>query len=439
MSIKRSRLWSLLRQTRGMGLSLWLLVLGVILFLVGSALSFQPLIKPFLEWLGEAAYRILAPVLPPTGENFAAHLLGGFCLIISFVLLLMGIRRMFLHLMETIDPTLAQGNLGEIYLRRRKLAQGPKIVAIGGGTGLSTLLRGLKAHSSNITAIVTVTDDGGSSGRLRQDLGIIPPGDIRSCLAALADSEKTMADLFQYRFKGAAGSLSGHALGNLLIAALVDQAGGDFDQALESASKVLTIVGRVMPSTTERVGLKALLADGSEVTGESKIASSGRTIRRVFLDPPGPAPHAMALEAIAAADIIVIGPGSVYTSVIPNLLIPGIADEIKRSKAVKVYVCNVMTEAGESDSMGASEHVTAVQVNVARRVFDYVMVNTTVPSPSLLERYQQSGQHFVTPDPEVIRSMGFHVVPGDFISETNFVRHDPAKIASRLMRLLQKH
>ncbi len=432
--MKRGRVSSIFNQAKEIGRTAWLLLLGIALFLLGSALSFQPVIKPFLEGLGDVASKILAPVLPPTQEVYAAHLLGGALLVLAIVVIIMAIRRAFLHLMQTIDPTLAQGNLGEIYLRRRRLAQGPKIVTLGGGTGLSTLLRGLKSHTSNITAVVTVTDDGGSSGRLSVDLGIIPPGDIRNCLAALADSEKTMGDLFQYRFKGAAGSLSGHSLGNLLIAALVDQAGGDFDKAIEAASKVLTITGSVMPSTTERVGLKALLSDGREVCGESNIVGHGRLISRILLDPPGVAPHAPALKAIAEADLIVIGPGSIYSSVIPNLLVPGIADAISQSKAIKVYICNVMTEPGESDSFNASEHVSAIQVNAPRRVFDYVLVNTSRPSQAMLDRYEQSGQHFVEPDYDQIKKMGFRVITGNFISESDFVRHDPSRIAARLIK-----
>lgn len=423
-------------QAKEIGRSLWLLLLGVALFLLGSALSFQPLIKPFLEGLGDVASRILAPVLPPTQSAYAAHLLGGVLLVLGFLLIIMAIRRIFVHLMQTIDPHLSQGNLGEIYLKRRRLAQGPKIVAFGGGTGLSTLLRGLKSHTTNITAIVTVTDDGGSSGRLSHDMGIIPPGDIRNCLAALADSEKAMTDLFQYRFKAEAGSLSGHSLGNLFIAALVDQAGGDFDKAIETASKVLTISGSVMPSTTDRVGIRAILTDGTEVCGESKIAGHGRLISRILLDPPDVQPHAPTFKAIAEADLIILGPGSVYSSIIPNLLVPGMADAINQSKAIKVYICNVMTEPGESEGFNASEHVSAIQLNAPRRVFDHVLVNTSRPSQAMLDRYEEKGQHFVEPDYDQIKKMGFKVLTGNFISESDFVRHDPARISARLIKLV---
>ncbi len=345
---------------------------------------------------------------------------------------------MFLHLLETLNPGMSEEKVGEVYLRRQKLAQGPKIVALGGGTGLSTLLRGLKVHTSNITAIVTVTDDGGSSGRLVQDMGMIPPGDIRNCLVALADAEKAMTDLFQHRFKDDSGSLSGHSMGNLLIAALVDQARGDFEQAVDLAAKVLTIRGRVVPSTLERVGLRAILDNGQEICGETAIVRAAGGIRRIFLDPPDVSPQQAALDAIAEADLICIGPGSVYTSIIPTLLVPGIADAIRSSNARKAYICNVMTQPGESDQFTASEHVTAVQVNVETRVFDYVVVNTAMPSQELLDRYQKEKQNFVEPDIDRIRATGFKVLKGDFMSESNVVRHDPMRVAAKLVGLLDK-
>jgi len=307
---------------------------------------------------------------------------------------------------------------------------------MGGGTGLSTLLRGLKQQSSNITAVVTVTDDGGSSGKLIQEKGMIPPGDIRNCLVALADAEKSMTDLFQHRFQNDSGSLSGHAIGNLLIAALVDQAKGDFERAIEIASDVLAIRGRVVPSTLARVGLRAVLEDGVEVCGETAIVAAGRRIRRIHLDPPNCVGYKAAVEAIQAADLICIGPGSVYTSIIPNLLVPEIAEALRLSKAPKVYICNVMTQPGESDSFSASEHVTTIINNTERRVFDYVMVNTGTPNDSLLGRYREVGQHLVEPDIDRIRVMGLKVLQGNYMSETDFVRHDPMKVVSRLMTLV---
>ena len=225
---------------------------------------------------------------------------------------------------------------------------------------------------------------------------------------------------------------------NVLIAALVDQAQGDFEKAVEIASDVLAIRGRVVPSTLERVSLRAILEDGAEICGETAIVAAGQLIRRIFLDPASVAPHLPALEAIRNADLICIGPGSVYTSVIPNLLIPGIAQALRESKAPKVYICNVMTQPGESDSFTASEHVTAVQVNVQARIFDYVMVNTAVPSDASLEKYRESGQFFVDADFDRIKAMGFRPVTGNFMSESDFVRHDPMRVAARLVQMVTR-
>ena len=319
--------------------------------------------------------------------------------------------------------------------RKQVLAHGPQIVALGGGTGLSTLLKGWKQHSSNITAIVTVTDDGGSSGRLIQDKGMIPPGDIRNCLVALADAEKEMTDLFSFRFKDG-GSLSGHSMGNLIITALVEQAKGDFEQAINIASKVLAIRGEVMPSTLDHVGLHALLDNGQEISGETAIVDAGRKIRELRLAPSEVEAYQPALDAIADADMICIGPGSVYTSVIPNLLIPGMAQALKESKAIKVYICNVMTQKGESDTFSASEHVGAIMQQVKERVFDYVLVNTGVPTDASLEKYRAVGQIFVDPDIDRIKAMGLRIIPGNFMSDTDYVRHDQVKVVSKLMTIL---
>src|SRR5690606_25428060 len=247
--------------------------------------------------------------------------------------------------------------LAEVVYERRHLQKGPRVVVLGGGTGLTSLLRGLKAHTGNITAIVTVADDGGSSGKLRDHLGIPPPGDLRNTLVALAAAEPLMQRLFQYRFPDKA--LSGHSFGNLFIAAMTGVT-GDFEQAIQASSRVLAIQGRVVPATFENVQLGAAFADGAQIIGESKIPAVRKRIERVFLDPPGPRPAAGALEAIEAADMIVLGPGSLYTSILPNLLVDGIADAIRRSSAVKIFVCNVMTQPGETDGYSAADHVKAV-------------------------------------------------------------------------------
>ncbi len=434
---KRYRLRRLLAPTAGFRNALVLLVLGLAFFAIGSALSFQLIILPILERMQRAAFDVLSAFVPQESLDMATHVVGGGFLVIGFYLIIRAVKSTIRHIFATVSPDF-RGGMVDVYVRRQQLAQGPRIVALGGGTGLSTLLRGLKQHSSNITAIVTVTDDGGSSGRLAQEIGIIPPGDIRNCLVALADAEKAMTDLFQHRFKKDAGTLSGHSMGNLLIAALVEQAQGDFERAIEIASDVLAIRGRVIPATLAHVRLKAIMENGEEIFGETAIAEAATRVRRIFLDPGYAKPHASALAAIKDADLICIGPGSVYTSVIPNVLVPGIAQAIHDAEAVKVYICNVMTQKGESDSFTASEHVAALQANLDLRIMDYVMVNTGIPSPNALTRYRGAGQFLVEADIDRIRAMGYRVLSGDFMNESDLVRHDPMRVAASLIAMANR-
>lgn len=417
--------------------------IGVLLILLGFIVSFKSILFPALLNLSNAWYGALTRSGLDTPPTVITHYLGGLILCVGVFLIINGIRIASRRLMEDFGytanvGTTATGAAVNVWVRRRQLADGPRVVAIGGGTGLSTLLRGLKEHTSNITAIVTVTDDGGSSGRLVQEMGILPPGDLRNCLVALADAERRMTDLFQHRFRDDAGSLSGHSIGNLLLAALIDQAGGDVDKALNVASQVLNIRGRVVPSTTRSVRLRALMEDGSEIYGETNIVANPQQIRRLYLDPKNVEPHPAALEAIAEADLIITGPGSVYTSVIPNLLVPQIASTIAHTEAVKVYVCNVMTQRGESDAFTAAEHILAIQANVDFRICDFVLANTGVPSPAALERYANSDQALVVADLERIHRMGFSPITADLMSETDFVRHDPHRTAERVMQLLYR-
>lgn len=427
----------LLAPAAGLRQSILVVLLGIICFSIGAALSFHRIIEPNLDRLRDWTNHVLAYVVPKDQLDQATWFLGGGLLFLGIYVMFRGWVSGWERIQDTLSPDAKGGSL-EAYVRRQQLAQGPRIVTMGGGTGLSTILRGLKQHSSNITAIVTVTDEGGSSGRLIQDKGMIPPGDIRNCLVALADAEKAMTDLFQYRFQRDSGTLSGHSLGNLLIAALFDQAHGDEKAAIKAASDVLNIRGSVVPSTLERARLRALLDNGMEVCGETAISQCGRTIREVFLEPEGARPDPEALEAIAEAELICIGPGSVYTSVVPNLLVPGMVEALKNSRAKKVYICNVMTQPGESDTFSASEHVTAVQLHAKAKAFDYVLVNTGVPSQAAIDKYKGVGQHFVDPDVDRIRAMGFRVITADLLNETDYVRHDPMRVASRLMDLLNR-
>jgi uncharacterized cofD-like protein len=317
----------------------------------------------------------------------------------------------------------------------RRLQQGYKIVAIGGGTGLSTLLRGLKRRTSNLTAVVTVSDDGGSSGRLKKELGVLPPGDIRNCLVALADDEALVTDLFRYRFTEGEG-LSGHSFGNLFLAAMSGIT-GNFDHAIKESSRVLNIVGRVLPATLGVVRLCAELDDGTIVEGESNISSAKRPIKRVFFDPPAATPLDEVLDAIRDADAIVLGPGSLYTSVAPNFLVSRIAREVADAHAIKMYVCNVMTQPGETDGMTAADHVRALLENAGERVCDYVIVNDEPPS-RLLAAYAQEGQVPVEPDVARITALGLEAVRAPVIGETETVRHDPDKLATVVMAIVDR-
>ncbi len=411
------------------------LLFGFGLVVAGGLLSFNAPLRRLLVGTSRWGYRIVESAAPGAQADLAMHWAGAAILVLGLYVAFRAGRAAAVHVLETLNPSLKGGKMDR-YMRRRQLAQGPRIVAIGGGTGLSTLLRGLKHHTSNITAIVTVTDDGGSSGRLISDLRMIPPGDIRNCLVALAEAEKAMTDLFQHRFAGDAGSLAGHSMGNLLIGALVDQAHGDFERAVAVASDVLAIRGQVMPATLSHVGLTAEFEDGSERSGETAIAGAGKRIRRIRLSGDVQA-YGPALEAIAAADLVCLGPGSVYTSVVPPLLVPGIAEALASTEAPVVYVCNVMTQPGESDAMTADDHVGAVLDHVDARAIDAVMVNTGVPSEAAVARYREVGQILVEADTDRIRRRGLQVIPGDAMSETDVVRHDPAKVAARLLRLLR--
>jgi uncharacterized cofD-like protein len=297
----------------------------------------------------------------------------------------------------------------------------PRIAALGGGTGLASLLRGLKRSPLDITAIVTVADDGGSSGRLRRDLDILPPGDIRNCLVALADDESLMGRLFQHRF--ADGDLSGHPFGNLFLAAL-SQVTGNFDLAIQECSRVLKIRGRVLPSTLDQISLWAERADGSLVSGETRIAAGPGACRRVWLD-PSPSAHEPAVRAIEEADMVLLGPGSLFTSVLPHLAVPAIADAIARSTASRAYICNVMTQPGETDGFDAADHLA--------RVLD------AAPGSVAKAEYARLGQEPVHADREHLARLGVRVVAGHFAEEGTPVRHSPQALAAALMDLVREN
>jgi len=316
----------------------------------------------------------------------------------------------------------------DLVYNARFRSRGPRIVAIGGGTGLSTLLAGLKEHTVNVTAIVTVGDDGGSSGRLREDMGILPPGDVRNCIAALAEAEPLMRSLFQYRFESGDG-LQGHSFGNLFIAALTDIMGGNFEEAVRATSRVLAVRGQILPMTTEDVTLGARFTDGATVWGESDISHQGKRIEQLFLKPEHAHAYPEAVDAIRQADMIVIGPGSLYTSVLPNLLVRDIRDAIRVSRAVKVYVSNVATQHGETDHFSVSDHIEAIERHVGRGLIDYVLANNNV-ADALPEEWMSRP---VPLDPEKLPHVV--VVQDDVVREDKRYHHDSAKLAAALIRL----
>ena len=315
----------------------------------------------------------------------------------------------------------------------------PNIVVIGGGTGLSTMLRGLKLYTSNLTAIVTVADDGGGSGVLRSELNMPPPGDIRNCLQALANTEPTMEALLSYRFTG--GSLKGQSFGNLFLAALNGMC-ASFDEAVTKMSEVLAVTGRVLPVTNNYVQLIAEFDDGSSVLGESKISSykrdHNRHIERVKLSPSSPAALPASIEAIENAEMIVLGPGSLYTSIIPNLLTGGLVKAISESDAVRVYVLNVMTQEGETEGYTASDHIKALFSHSGSKFFDYCLANSLTLPDEIVSRYKQAGAEETYVDEEEIKKLGIELVSAPIADISgNLARHNPESLAGALIDLFR--
>jgi uncharacterized cofD-like protein len=333
-------------------------------------------------------------------------------------------------------PSSKDAELVDILYQKKQLGRGPKIVTVGGGTGLSVLLTGLKEYTSNISAIVTVADDGGSSGRIRQEFDILPPGDIRNCLVALADAPALMRDLFQFRFD-TSSDLSGHSFGNLFITVMT-RLTGDFEKAIKETSKVLALRGQVIPSTLDKVILVAQHKDGTTTVGENSIPKAQRPIKNVSLNPVMPQATPDAIKAIKEARAIVLGPGSLYTSIIPNLLIKEISDAIISSSAVKVYVCNAMTQAGETDGYAASDHVKALIQHSNPKILDYCIVNTGEIPKEIQQRYKEEKAYIVANDKKNIENMGYRVIEDDFVViEAGVVRHDPAKLAGIIAGLIE--
>ncbi|MFA4884375.1 MAG: gluconeogenesis factor YvcK family protein [Desulfotomaculaceae bacterium] len=409
----------------GMKIKRWLLLTlaGLLLTLLGVDLLME---GGFLGGFARSIHRLEYALL---SEDY--NRIAGVVIVISGLsVMAVGLLKSFHSIAGALAPE-QEGRMAEVIYARHSLKRGPKVVVIGGGTGLSVLLRGLKEYTSNLTAIVTVADDGGSSGRLRGDLGILPPGDIRNCLVALADKEPLMEELLQYRFS--TGELAGHSIGNLLLAALTDTTGG-FDKAVRSLSKVLAVRGQVLPATLSDITLYAELDDGRVVQGESKISCT-TGIKKVFLKPSRCLPLPEALSAIREADAVVLGPGSLYTSIIPNLLVKGIPEALAKTAAIKIYVCNVMTQPGETGGYTASSHLRAIIAH-AGKFLDYVVLNTGQVSPRLRARYRQEGAEPVAADLAEVEKLGIEAVCEDLVYRTEVVRHHPDKLARTVLRLI---
>src|ERR1700691_6112144 len=327
--------------------------------------------------------------------------------------------------------------------------RGLHMVAIGGGTGLSTLLKGLKRFVltpaevgsarpntpviGDLCAVVTVSDDGGSSGRLRKELNMLPPGDIRNCIVALSEDEALLSKLFRHRFEKGSG-LEGHSFGNLFLAALTSIT-CDFSEAVRLSSEILLTRGHIYPATTSNIELEALMEDGTRVRGETNITASKGRIRELFLVPPDVGPMPQTLEAIAHADMITIGPGSLFTSLIPNLLVRGIASAIVESPATKVYICNLMTQANESLGLTAADHIRALNSHAQKQIFDYALINRTPVSKELKAKYALEGACQIAADLEAIEALGVIPVLGDYLEEAGVARHNTARVASDLVQL----
>ncbi len=409
------------------GLKKWVLLgfIGSIFGLLGIALLFE--LRP-VSRIRDFFWFILGWI-----ANFVpTYVSGTVAISICIILIAYALINANKEVVKAIAPEMANSSVLDALDKFHSLNRGVKVVTIGGGTGLSTLLTGLKNYTTNITAIVTVADDGGSSGRLREELGMIPPGDIRSCIAALADEDKIITELFQYRFKSGQ-NLEGHSFGNLFLTALREVMGGDFIKAVRTTSLILRSKGTVLPSCPEPMKIIAELSDGRIIEGESKIPQAKGKIKRVYCEPENPKAQEEAIEAIFNAELIVFGPGSLYTSIIPNLLVPDIINAVKKSNAHKVFVCNIMTQPGETTGYTVSDHVSALLEHAkCTNLIDVVVANDRHPE-ILLEKYKEKNQEPVRIDAEEIQKLGIRLVARNLIKEEDLVRHNPKLLAKAVL------
>lgn len=419
----------------GLSIKRWMLLfsIGILVLVFGATLILNYQIFGILE------EKMLLFAFQMTGSYSYTFLAicGTILVILGLWIMVTAVRKLMKRFVELLAPD--QKEVSKQLLCKMELSRGPKVVAIGGGHGLSMLLRGLKNKTSNITAIVTVADDGGSSGRLREEMGIIAPGDLRNCLVALADKETVLEEIFQYRF-GGEGELAGHSLGNLFLAALIKQF-GSVQNALEAASKVLNIRGQVMPATSRTVRLKARMSDGEIVEGESEISAypekKGRDIRIVHMSTIPKAPMAVgdALKALRDADLITLGPGSLYTSVLPNLLVPEILQTIRESGAPVIYICNVMTQPGETSGYTVGDHLKALVDHIGGGVVDFVLANTGTPAADVLKKYEKAHAYPVSIDRKKVESLGASLIEADLLGPAREAVQDTNVLAEELMQI----
>lgn len=411
---------------------LFLFAIGTLIAGMGIAVIFNyKYLDQVEDWLFYAIYSI-------TGSyDYIYTMVFGIVVSLSGAgIMMLATRNLIRSLIAVLIPDKIEPLVDMVY-RQRRLNKGPSVTVIGGGTGLSVLLRGVKETTKNVTAIVTVADDGGSSGILRKEFNIIPPGDLRNCLVALADIEPMMEKLFQYRFEGTSG-LAGHSFGNLFITAMTAVT-GDIELALKESSKVLAVRGSVFPATTSKIRLMAHMMDGTIVEGESKIPEVGKRIQRVEIFPEHVKPVDSAVKAIKEVDLIVLGPGSLYTSIIPNLLVDGISETIRASKATKIYICNVMTQPGETDDYTVSMHVKALQEHGGKGIIDYVLVNNKEISMHMKDFYARKNQFPVLVDLPEIESLGVKCIQANIIDDSCMIHHDSAKLARNVLKIYSKY
>jgi uncharacterized cofD-like protein len=414
--------------TPGLNIKRWLLLLFASIVMISLAVGYA--LKDAYQSFAFPAFAgpLTLQFLPRSVRALLFAVIGVGVLVLSFYKLGQSLLGPFL--LSRNGSGNGERALVEQLYAHRLLTKGPRLVTIGGGTGMSAMLRGIKRYTGNIAAIVTVADDGGSSGRLRGEYRVLPPGDFRQCLTALAETEPLMTSLFSHRFTGE-GSLGGHSFGNLFIMAMCEIT-GNFEHALRESGRVLAVRGQIIPSTLQDVTLCANV-EGALVVGESRIPEGGGFIEHVFLDPPNPPVNPEAEQAILDAELIIVGPGSLYTSILPNLLVDGMVEALRATPAVKVYICNVATQPGETTGFTVSQHLDAIEAHVGGNLFDYVVVNSNYQLP-LPSSAVEAGITRVVFDRDRAAQRPVHYILADVVSNRISTHHDPEKLARVIMK-----